>query len=121
MFGNKAKLCYLILILCNLVIAEDVYQYQNASGNMVIGNQKPAGYIIRQNASASQIDNYISPRENSRNKILQEELNHEKLALLQSQKLLTQAIGQKNRLDILDKDIALHHKNIEILTKQLNQ
>jgi hypothetical protein len=100
----------LCMFLCfNLIIADEIYQYKDPSGNLVISNKKPSG---------NQIGVYLSPREDARHKILQEELNHEQLALASSQVLLKQATT-KDESEMLTTDIALHQKNIGILTKQL--
>lgn len=100
------RLSVLILLVFNHeVIADDLYQYTDKSGNMVISNKKTQGSRKF----------YIGTNEDARNKILEEELEHEKTAIKQ-----INAMPEK-KINAYNNDIALHQKNIAILTKQLNQ
>ncbi|MCC2625128.1 MAG: hypothetical protein K0R14_1001 [Burkholderiales bacterium] len=87
-------------------MATDLYQYTNKAGNLVISNKNVSG--------STKFEFTTTPR----HKILQEELDHEKSALQQSQ-ALQKHNTDKNKIDLYSNDINQHEKNISILTKQL--
>lgn len=95
-----------ILFIYDQVIAENLYQYTDISGNLVISNKKPAGSKKF----------YLGTNEDARHKILQEELEHEKAAIKQLNNM-----QETNKISLYDVDILLHQKNINVLTQQLNQ
>jgi uncharacterized protein (DUF342 family) len=90
-------------------MADNLYQYTDSSGNLVISNKNPNG-STKPN---------LPTNKTARHKILQEELDHEIYALKQCQKLQEQSTTKDN-LDLYSKDIDKHEKNINVLTKQLN-
>ncbi len=89
-------------------MSEDLYQYTDKSGNLVISNKNIKGSVK------------LDLKTTTRQKILQEELEHEQLALKKSKKLQEDNLT-KNKADLYLDDIATHEKNINVLTKQLNQ
>jgi hypothetical protein len=97
----------LLLFFCGQLLAADLYQYTDKSGNLVITNKNVSG--------STKFELNTTPR----HKILQEELDHEKLALEQS-RVLQKQNTDKNKIDLYNNDINQHEKNINILTKQLN-
>lgn len=96
---------FLLLFACNLAVAEHLYQYIDKSGNLVVTNKKTPGSTPF----------YLGTNEDARHKILQEELEHEKTAIKQINAMPGDKIASYNN------DKALHQRNINILTKQLNQ
>src|SRR6185437_742600 len=104
------KLFFPILFLCGQIMAQDLYQYTNKSGNLVISNKNPTG-DTKPN---------LAKNETARRKILKEELEHEIKALKQSLKLQEENTTH-DKVDLYTKDIDGHQKNINVLTKQLNQ
>jgi hypothetical protein len=104
------QLLFPILFFCGQIMADDLYQYADKSGNLVISNKSPTG-DTKPN---------LNTNETSRRKILKEELKHEIEALKQSQKLQEQNTTH-DKMDLYSKDIDRHEKNINVLTKQLNQ
>lgn len=107
------KLLFLLLTLSSQIIAEDLYQYTDKSGNLVIGNKKTNGGSLFPLETGTG-----SPDKNTRRKILREELAHEIFALKQSLKLQEQDTASNKALYY--KDITRHQNNINVLTKQLN-
>ncbi len=98
----------LLLVLSGHLLATDLYQYTDKSGNLVITNKNISG--------STKFDLPTTPR----HKILQEELDHEKLALQQTRELQKQNTD-KNKVDLYRTDIDQHEKNISLLTKQLKK
>lgn len=97
----------LLIMLVSSVSAENLYQYTDNSGNLVITNKK----------TSSGTRFYLGTNENARHKILEEELQHEKAAINQ----IRQSTQTNSTIALYNNDISLHQKNIDILTKQLNQ
>ena len=84
--------------------SNNVYQYTDAQGNLVISNKPPMA------------------TQNKRRQILQEELTREKAALAEAQNLLAQNAntkGNQPRITTIEDAIKEHKKNIDILNKQL--
>ncbi|HLX52698.1 MAG TPA: hypothetical protein VKR58_02100 [Aquella sp.] len=104
------KLLFLMLVSCAMAQADNLYQYTDQSGNLVISNKNPNGGT----------KTALTTNETARRTILKEELEHEITALKQSQKLQEQNTT-KDKMDLYSKDIKGHEKNINVLTKQLNQ
>lgn len=103
------KLLFPILFFCGQIMAGDLYQYTDKSGNLIISNKNPAG--------ETKPDSYVN--ETKRRTVLKAELKHEIDELRQSQKLQEQSTNNA-KMDFSE-DIKGHEKNINVLTKQLNQ
>jgi hypothetical protein len=102
-------LLFPVLFFYGQVMADDLYQYTDKTGNLVISNKNPA----------SDTKPNLATNETARRKILKDELHHEIEALKQSQQLQEQSTSHA-KMDF-SQDIAAHQKNINVLTKQLNQ
>lgn len=100
-------LLILVLSIAGLSYADNIYEYTNANGILVLSN-KPA-----------------NPYGNKRQQILKEELNKEQAALKETNDLLEQNAKtgndsqEKMRNSVLQDAIKEHQKNIDILNKQL--
>ncbi|MCC2645807.1 MAG: hypothetical protein K0R94_1585 [Burkholderiales bacterium] len=100
------KLLPPILIICTSIVAENIYQYTDKSGNLVVGN---TGKFT---ASA---DKTVTSQ-NVRRRVLEEELEHEIRSL---QTLLASKHNAAN--NEYANEIVKRQNNINRLTKQLNQ
>ncbi len=138
------KKTIILLLLAPIVYSDDVYQYKDTNGNLVITNKSTPNAekmvlpplkiddkaMNQRDITKNKVTN-LGTNEANRKKVLQEELTHEKLALTDTQKLVQEnkdvKIGSdsrsqqayQERIKILNDAVIEHQKNIEILNKQL--
>lgn len=128
---TKIKLNYLILtlVLSYCYATDNVYQYIDNNGNLVIGNKKTENStkltlpnLIVMPSKQMQDHKRFSNTELKRRQILQDELTQEINMLHQSQQMLKnskQLKLDKNQINVLEDSVKSHQQNINILNKQL--
>ena len=117
------------LVLSYCYATDNVYQYIDNNGNLVIGNKKTENStkltlpnLIVMPSKQMQDHKRFSNTELKRRQILQDELTQEINMLHQSQQMLKnskQLKLDKNQINVLEDSVKSHQQNINILNKQL--